>query len=62
MASFEPSEEGISQVIDFAGLDAVDDRRMVVHALKNNGGNVETVVTQYFEDSTSVCIGRLDIT
>jgi hypothetical protein len=34
MASFEPSEEGISQVIDFAGLDAVDDRRMVVHALK----------------------------
>jgi hypothetical protein len=34
MTSFEPSEEGISQVIDFAGLDAVDDRRMVVQALK----------------------------
>lgn len=34
MASLEPSEEEIGQVIDFASLDNVDDRFMVSQALK----------------------------
>jgi hypothetical protein len=34
MASMEPSEDEIGQVIDFAGLDPVDDRFMVAQALK----------------------------
>lgn len=29
-----PSEDEISQVIDFAGLDPLDDRSMVIEALK----------------------------
>lgn len=34
MASMEPTEEEISQVIDFAGLNHEDDRTMVIQALK----------------------------
>lgn len=34
MASMAPSEEQISQVIDFAGLNPHDDRTMVIQALK----------------------------
>ncbi|EQK98555.1 ubiquitin interaction domain-containing protein [Ophiocordyceps sinensis CO18] len=53
MASREPSEEEILQVIDFASLDSHDDRSMVIQALKENAGNVESVVMQYFDDPTS---------
>ncbi|QPG97190.1 hypothetical protein C2857_005929 [Epichloe festucae Fl1] len=48
-----PSEEEISQVIDFAGLSPQDDRPMVIQALKENGGNVEAVVMQYFDNPES---------
>ncbi len=34
MATMEPTEDEISQVIDFAGLDRMDDRGMVIQALK----------------------------
>lgn len=34
MASTEPTPDEVSQVIDFAGLDPVDDRAMVTNALK----------------------------
>ncbi|GAO16853.1 hypothetical protein UVI_02011750 [Ustilaginoidea virens] len=50
-----PSEEEISQVIDFAGLNPHDDRIMVIQALKENGRNVEAVVMQYFDNPESVC-------
>ncbi|KAK5993638.1 hypothetical protein PT974_07073 [Cladobotryum mycophilum] len=49
MATMDPSEDEISQVIDFAGLNHVDDRIMVINALKNNNRNVETVVMQFFD-------------
>ncbi|KAJ4168073.1 hypothetical protein NW754_011887 [Fusarium falciforme] len=50
MASMEPSEDEIGQVIDFAGLDPVDDRFMVAQALKHNNRNAETVLTQFFDN------------
>ncbi|KAL6878982.1 hypothetical protein J3F83DRAFT_271607 [Trichoderma novae-zelandiae] len=53
MASTEPSEDDISQVVDFAGLNPVDDRTMIINALKNNNRNVEAVVMQYFDNSES---------
>ncbi|KHO00332.1 ubiquitin interaction domain-containing protein [Metarhizium album ARSEF 1941] len=53
MASMAPSEEQISQVIDFAGLNPHDDRTMVIQALKDTCGNVETVVMQYFDNPES---------
>ncbi|EFZ04424.2 ubiquitin interaction domain-containing protein [Metarhizium robertsii ARSEF 23] len=53
MASMAPSEEQISQVIDFAGLNPHDDRTMVIQALKDTGGNVEAVVMQYFDNPVS---------
>jgi hypothetical protein len=34
MASMEPSEDDISQVVDFAGLNPIDDRAMIINALK----------------------------
>ncbi len=34
MAAMEPTEDEISQVIDFAGLDRMDDRGMVIQALR----------------------------
>ena len=34
MASMDPTEEEISQVIDFASLNPADDRDMVIQALK----------------------------
>ncbi|PHH90493.1 hypothetical protein CDD83_3526 [Cordyceps sp. RAO-2017] len=49
-ASQEPGEDEISQVIDFANLNPEDDRSMVIQALKDNGGNVESVVMQYFDN------------
>ncbi|KAG5923977.1 hypothetical protein E4U42_004776 [Claviceps africana] len=48
-----PSEDEISQVIDFAGLSPQDDRPMVIQALKDNNCNVESVVMQYFDNSES---------
>ncbi|TWU72124.1 hypothetical protein ED733_002290 [Metarhizium rileyi] len=54
MALMAPSEEKISQVIDFAGLNPHDDRTMVVQALKDTGGNVEAVIMQYFDNPESV--------
>lgn len=53
MASMEPSEDEVSQVVDFAGLNPVDDRTMITNALRNNNRNVETVVMQYFDNSES---------
>ncbi|KAK7421394.1 hypothetical protein QQX98_002288 [Neonectria punicea] len=53
MASMEPSEEEISQVIDFASLSPSDDRSLVTQALKSNNRNVETVVMQYFDNPES---------
>ncbi|PON26911.1 hypothetical protein TGAM01_v204412 [Trichoderma gamsii] len=53
MASMEPSEDEVSQVVDFAGLNPVDDRIMIINALRNNNRNVETVVMQYFDNSES---------
>ncbi|KAM4056354.1 ubiquitin interaction domain-containing protein [Hirsutella rhossiliensis] len=53
MASKEPSEDQISQVIDFASLDPHDDRSLVIQALKDNSGNVESVVMQYFDNPAS---------
>ncbi|KJZ71903.1 hypothetical protein HIM_08748 [Hirsutella minnesotensis 3608] len=53
MASKEPTDDEISRVIDFAGLDPVEDRFMVVQALKDNDRNVETVVMQYYDNPTS---------
>ncbi|KAF7546780.1 hypothetical protein G7046_g9208 [Stylonectria norvegica] len=50
MASMDPSEEEISQVIDFASLDPLDDRHLVKQALRNNNRNVEVVVMEYFDD------------
>ncbi|KAJ6789720.1 hypothetical protein PWT90_00584 [Aphanocladium album] len=50
MASMEPTEGEISQVIDFAGLNRLDDRGMVIQALKNNSRNVEAVVMSYFDN------------
>ncbi|PNY27740.1 Uncharacterized protein TCAP_02329, partial [Tolypocladium capitatum] len=50
MASKEPSEEEIMQVIDFASLHPHNDRSMVIQALKNNSGSVETVVMRYFDN------------
>ncbi|KAJ4327584.1 hypothetical protein N0V84_001973 [Fusarium piperis] len=54
MASMEPSEDEIGQVIDFAGLDPVDDRLMVAQALKHNNRNAETVLTQFFDNPDNV--------
>lgn len=34
MASMEPSEDEVSQVVDFAGLNPVDDRTMIINALR----------------------------
>ncbi|KAH7165866.1 hypothetical protein EDB81DRAFT_838519 [Dactylonectria macrodidyma] len=51
MASMEPSEQEISQVIDFAGLNPSEDRFLVTQALKSNNRNVETVVMQFFDNS-----------
>jgi hypothetical protein len=34
MASMDPSEEEVSQVVDFAGLNPVDDRTMITNALR----------------------------
>ncbi|KAG6037183.1 hypothetical protein E4U41_005272 [Claviceps citrina] len=48
-----PSEDHISQVIDFAGLSPEDDRSMVIKALTEHGCNVEEVVMQYFDNSES---------
>ncbi|KAG6068632.1 hypothetical protein E4U32_000135 [Claviceps aff. humidiphila group G2b] len=48
-----PSEDEISQVIDFAGLDPLDDRSMVIEALKETSCNVEAVVMQYFDNPES---------
>ncbi|KAG5993302.1 hypothetical protein E4U52_002086 [Claviceps spartinae] len=48
-----PSDDEISQVIDFAGLDPLDDRSMVIEALKETGCNVEAVVMQYFDNPES---------
>ncbi|OAR02612.1 hypothetical protein LLEC1_02514 [Akanthomyces lecanii] len=53
MATMEPTEDEISQVIDFAGLDRMDDRGMVIQALKQNGRNVESVVMAYFDNPDS---------
>ncbi|RFU81610.1 ubiquitin interaction domain-containing [Trichoderma arundinaceum] len=53
MASMDPSEDEVSQVIDFAGLNPVDDRTTIINALKNNNRNVETVVMQYFDNPES---------
>ncbi|KAF7544027.1 hypothetical protein G7Z17_g10270 [Cylindrodendrum hubeiense] len=53
MASMEPSEQEISQVIDFASLSPADDRFLVTQALKTNNRNVETVVMQYFDNPES---------
>ncbi|PFH56964.1 hypothetical protein XA68_15696 [Ophiocordyceps unilateralis] len=53
MASKEPSEAEISQVIDFANLDPREDRSMVIQALKDNGCNPETVVMQFFDNPTN---------
>lgn len=49
----EPSEQEISQVIDFASLSPADDRFLVTQALKSNNRNVETVVMQYFDNPES---------
>ncbi|OAA72527.1 ubiquitin interaction domain-containing protein [Cordyceps fumosorosea ARSEF 2679] len=49
----EPTEDQISQVIDFAGLDRLADRDMVIQALKNNGGNSEAVIMSYFDNPDS---------
>ncbi|KOS21282.1 hypothetical protein ESCO_006709 [Escovopsis weberi] len=49
----DPSDDEISQVIDFAGLNPYDDRSMVISALKNNNRNVETVVMQFFDNPES---------
>ncbi|KAH7318359.1 hypothetical protein B0I35DRAFT_431904 [Stachybotrys elegans] len=51
MAPMEPSEEQITQVIDFANLNPIDDRSMVIQALKGNDLNAETVIMQYFDNS-----------
>ncbi|KAJ4255422.1 hypothetical protein NW762_009417 [Fusarium torreyae] len=53
MASLEPSEDEINQVIEFASLDSHHDRFMVAQALKSNSRNVEQVVMQYFDNSDS---------
>ncbi|KAF5008094.1 hypothetical protein FDECE_5620 [Fusarium decemcellulare] len=53
MASMEPSEAEISQVIDFSGLNPVDDREMVTQALKLNNRNAETVLMQFFDNPDS---------
>lgn len=34
MASMDPSEDEVSQVVDFAGLNRVDDRTMIMNALR----------------------------
>ena len=46
MASHEPSEGEISQVIDFAGLDPQEDRPMAIQALKVS--EVATMLTAVF--------------
>ncbi|ODA79869.1 hypothetical protein RJ55_05466 [Drechmeria coniospora] len=51
MASTEPSEDDVRRVLEFASLDHVRDRKMVIHALKDNGGNIESVVSQFFDNA-----------
>jgi hypothetical protein len=51
MAANEPSEHQISQVIEFTGLHPLNDRFMVLQALKSNGCNIENVIYAYLEDS-----------
>ncbi|PHH70585.1 hypothetical protein CDD80_5903 [Ophiocordyceps camponoti-rufipedis] len=53
MASSEPTEAQISQVIDFANLHPREDRAMVIQALKDNGCSPETVLMQYFDNSSN---------
>ncbi|CAM1508120.1 Fc.00g049680.m01.CDS01 [Cosmosporella sp. VM-42] len=50
MASLDPSAQEIANVCDFTGLDPFEDRDLVTQALKNNNRNVESVVTQYFDN------------
>lgn len=49
----DPTDEEISQVIDFANLDPQQDRTLVIQALKKKDRNVEAVVMEYFDDATS---------
>jgi hypothetical protein len=50
MASMEPSETEIDQVIDFCGLNTIHDRNLAIQALKLNNRNPETVIGQFFSD------------
>jgi uncharacterized protein involved in tellurium resistance len=51
MASTEPSEEEIQQVLDILGHDKTSDRerQIVIQALKNNNSDVSRVVQEYFD-------------
>ncbi|KAL3957356.1 hypothetical protein ACCO45_007934 [Purpureocillium lilacinum] len=53
MASREPTEEEISQILEIANFDPHDDRAMVIQALKSNGCNIETVLMQFFDNSAN---------
>ncbi|KAI5461474.1 hypothetical protein BGZ63DRAFT_356951 [Mariannaea sp. PMI_226] len=53
MASMDPSEDEISQVIEVAGISPVDDRSLVIQALKSNNRSVEAVVMQWFDNPES---------
>ncbi|KAJ6438315.1 LOW QUALITY PROTEIN: ubiquitin interaction domain-containing protein [Purpureocillium lavendulum] len=50
MASREPTEEEISQILEVANFNPQDDRAMVIQALKSNGCNIETVLMQLFDN------------
>ncbi|KAF4336805.1 hypothetical protein FBEOM_9316 [Fusarium beomiforme] len=48
----EPSEENIDQVIEFTNLDAVDDRELVIEAIKQNS-LLQDVILQFYENPDS---------
>ncbi|EGU80573.1 hypothetical protein FOPG_06128 [Fusarium oxysporum f. sp. conglutinans race 2 54008] len=43
-------QEAIGQVIEFTGLDPVDDRELVIQALKQSNWKPDSVVSQYYEN------------
>ncbi|UNI18680.1 hypothetical protein JDV02_004933 [Purpureocillium takamizusanense] len=53
MASREPTEDEISQILEIANFNPHDDRAMVIQALKSNGCNIETVLMQFFDNSAN---------
>ncbi|CAK7209501.1 hypothetical protein SBRCBS47491_000465 [Sporothrix bragantina] len=46
----DPSESSIAEVCEFASLDPVDDRALVIAALRAKNGSIQDVVLSYYDD------------